>query len=413
MRRNKKVRATNKFSISYVSSLLTSIPLKETIDIAVDLLFEHNPDFKITKNELKKLFDFATSGTHYGSFYDQIDGVAMGSPLGPVLANLFMGHHETNWLQVFKDCEIILYRRYVGDIISLINSESDAKFYEFLNKQHPNIKFTFEKLQNNRISFLDILIKNNGENFSTTIFCKTTAIGLFTSYLSFTPLSYKIGLVKTLIHRAFKICSKWCLFHDEVNNINKYLEKNLYPRNFIDREIKMYLEKQFNIELPNVSNTIKFNYYKLPYIGHFSKTTQQKSKKVCDQYCKDLSLKIVFTPFKVGDLYSVKDAIPKLLKFFVVYKFVCPGCNACYIGERTRHLSTRIEEHLEKDKKPHISKHLDENHHCKNLSTPDCFQIIDSASSNFWLKLKEAMYITWTKPSLNRQLKRVSISITV
>ena len=93
--------------ISYdVCSLFTSIPLKETIDIAVDLLFEHNPDFKITKNELKKLFDFATSGTHFlldGSFYDQIDGVTMGSPLGPVLTNLFMGYHEANWyLKIVK-----------------------------------------------------------------------------------------------------------------------------------------------------------------------------------------------------------------------------------------------------------------------------------------------------------------------
>ena len=126
----KKVRATNKFLISHdVYSLLTSIILKETIDIAVDLLFEHNPDFKITKNELKTFFDFAASGTHFlfdGIFYDQIDGVAMGSRLGPVLANLFMCYHESNWLQVFKDCEIILYRGYVDYIICLFNSESDA-----------------------------------------------------------------------------------------------------------------------------------------------------------------------------------------------------------------------------------------------------------------------------------------------
>ena len=216
-----------------------------------------------------------------------------------------------------------------------------------------------------------------------------------------------------MIHRAFKICSNWCLFQDEVNNIKKYLEKNSYTMNFIDRGSKTYLEKQFNIEPPKVCSTIKFNYYKRSYIGHFFKTAKQKLKKVCDQYCEDLSLKIVCTPFKVGDLFSVKDAILKLLKSFVVYKFVCPGCNACYIGETTRHLSTRIEEHLEKDKKSHIFKHLDENHHCKSLSTPDCFQIIDSASSKFRLKLKEAMHITWTKPSLNRQLKHVSISITV
>ena len=62
---------------------------------------------------LKKI-DFATSGTHFlfdGNFYDQIDDVPMGSLLGPILTNLFMGYHEANWLQVFKDCEIILYRR--------------------------------------------------------------------------------------------------------------------------------------------------------------------------------------------------------------------------------------------------------------------------------------------------------------
>ena len=112
----------------------------------------------------------------------------------------------------------------------------------------------------------------------------------------------------------------------------------------------MYLEKQFNIEPPKVSNTVKFNYYKLPYIGHFSKTTKQKLKKICHQYHKDLLVKIFFPPFKVGDLFSVKDAIPKLLKSFVLYKFVCPGCNACYVGETTHHLSTRVEEHLKKDK---------------------------------------------------------------
>ena len=134
------------------------------------------------------------------------------------------------------------------------------------------------------------------------------------------------------------------------DNIKKYLEKNTYPKNFIDREIKTYLEKQFNIEPPKVSNNVKFNYYKLPYIGQFSKTTKQKLEKICDQYWKDLSVKTVFIPFKVGDLFSAKDTIPKLVKSFVVYKFARSGCNAFYIGETTRHLSTKIKEHLEKDK---------------------------------------------------------------
>ena len=101
----KEVTATNTFLISYdMCSLFTSIPLKETIDIAINLLFEHYPGLNITKAELKKLFEFGTLGTSFlfqGTFYDQIDGVAMGSPLGPVLANLFMGYYEILWLTTF------------------------------------------------------------------------------------------------------------------------------------------------------------------------------------------------------------------------------------------------------------------------------------------------------------------------
>ena len=102
----KKVSSTNKFLISYdICSLFTSIPLNETIDLAVKLIFDNNPNIKITKKDLKKLFEFATSGTHIlfdGNYYDQIDGVAMGSPLGPVLANLFIGFYEKQWLKEFN-----------------------------------------------------------------------------------------------------------------------------------------------------------------------------------------------------------------------------------------------------------------------------------------------------------------------
>ena len=84
-----------KFLVSYdVTSLFTNIPLQETIDIAINLIFNHNPNLNITRKELKKLFLFATSQTHFifnSKFYNQIDGVVMGSPLAPVLANIFMG----------------------------------------------------------------------------------------------------------------------------------------------------------------------------------------------------------------------------------------------------------------------------------------------------------------------------------
>ena len=112
-------------------------------------------------------------------------------------------------------------------------------------------------------------------------------------------------------------------------------------------------------------------------------------------------------------MFYVKDPILKSLKSFFVYRFVCSGCNACYIGETTRHLSTRIKEHLETDKKSRIYAHLVDNKTCKARSTENCFKIIDSVSTPFRLKLKEAMHIIWKKLSLNKQQKHISISITV
>ena len=88
-----------------VTSLFTNISLQETIVIAINLIFNDHPNLKITRKKLKKLFLFATSQTHFifnSTFYDQIDGVAIGFPLAPVLANIFMGFHEPKWLNKYN-----------------------------------------------------------------------------------------------------------------------------------------------------------------------------------------------------------------------------------------------------------------------------------------------------------------------
>ena len=90
--------ADDYFLISYdICSLLPSIPPTETVEIAVELIFQNKSNLKISKNELKNPFKFATSGTHFlfkGNFHDQINDVSMGSPLCPVFASLFMVYHE-------------------------------------------------------------------------------------------------------------------------------------------------------------------------------------------------------------------------------------------------------------------------------------------------------------------------------
>ena len=93
-----------------------------------------------------------------------------------------------------------------------------------------DIKFSLEKESNKFLSFLDILIKNEGNRFSTSVYLKKTSIGLFTQFNSFTPMSYKIGLARCVIHRAFKINSSYITFHKESEIVKILLQKNMYPK---------------------------------------------------------------------------------------------------------------------------------------------------------------------------------------
>ena len=163
----KRMSATNRFLIYYnVCSLFPSIPLKETIKIAANLLFNIiwvqtllEPNQKIFLIcSIRYIFSLP------GTFHDQIDDVVMGSPLGPVLASLFIGYYQIIWLNTFLKCKIILHRRFADHIICLYNCESDTdQFFQFLNTQDLNIKFTMEKQVNKEISFLITnLITNDG-----------------------------------------------------------------------------------------------------------------------------------------------------------------------------------------------------------------------------------------------------------
>jgi len=126
------------------------------------------------------------------------------SPLAPVLANLFLGHHEKIWLKNYQGPFNLVYRRYVDDIFCIFDNENDAKLsFDFINSQHPNIKFTIEKESNKVLAFLDVCIDNNDPYcLKTSTNRKKTFTGLLTNFFSFTSFSYKIGLIRTLMDGA-------------------------------------------------------------------------------------------------------------------------------------------------------------------------------------------------------------------
>ena len=292
-----------------VESLFTNIPLNETINLAVDLIFEKVTDIDISKPQLRKLFVFATKQTHFSFndiLYDQTDGVAMGSPLAPALANLFLGHYENIWLRDQKASKVMFYKRYVDDIFCIFEKEEHfQEFYDFINCQHQNIRFTFEKEENGTIPFLDILINSTPSSFETTTYYKKTYTGLLTNFTSFTSLCYKVGLVRTLVDRAFKINSCFLNFHNNLLKIKSNLQKNGFPLFFIDKHVKNYLDEIHTETNNNISpDTPRF--YKLPYIDKYSATVKKHLKDLVSRCCTDdTKIKLIFTPCKLASFFSL------------------------------------------------------------------------------------------------------------
>ena len=92
------------------------------------------------------------------------------------------------------------------------------------------------------MSFLDILVTDDGDQFCYSVFRRKSAIGLFRFY----TFSYKVRLVRTLLDRAFMISSSWFLFYEEVVKIKHYLEKKSHSLSFIDKKVKLFLENEIN-----------------------------------------------------------------------------------------------------------------------------------------------------------------------
>ena len=298
------------------------------------------------------------------------------------------------WLSEYNLNKPKFYLRYV-DILAAFDKEPDSlNFLNFLNKRHPNIKFVIEKQINHSIAFLDVFISGiNNQNLTLQTYHKSTYTGLLFNFQSFTSFSYKISLIKYLIHRSFKISNNWNSFHNDIKNIISNLIKNDYPPFFISKVIEKYHNYKFSTNQNQLKDTSDVHYFKLPYIGNLSYHIKNKLSKLCKEFCKENSnIKLVFNSFKINNYFSYEDPIPDDLKSFLVYKFTCASCSSSYIGETCRHFKTRIEEHTKKYNKSHIFKHLHSTTTCFDSYNSLCFKIIDKANSTFNLKLKK-LYI--------------------
>ena len=155
----------NVFMASFdINSLFTNVPLDETFDIIINKAFHNTTLFRgFSASQLRKLLSLSVKNCNSlfnDCLYEQTDGVAMDSPLGPLLANIFLAFHESCWLAICPaDFKPVYFRSYTDDCFVIFHFRHHVRpFLDYLNPQRLNITFTDELGVNSTLSFLDVLI---------------------------------------------------------------------------------------------------------------------------------------------------------------------------------------------------------------------------------------------------------------
>ena len=336
----------------------------------------------------------------------------MGSPLGPALANIFMRSFENKWL---KDCphslKPVFYRRYVDDIFVLFFSLDQAeKFKKYLSSKHPNIKFLLVKENDGRLSFLDINIFCEKRKFVTNVYRKKTFSGVYTSFNSFILETYKTGLIESLLFRCCNLCSDFVKFHREINILKGILYKSSYPRDFVDKCIKKFLDEVLTQKVVVSTLPKKDLMIVIPYLGKLSLQIRTKINRVMKNKLPHCNFRIIFqSKCKLINYFTFKDKIPVFLSSGIVYKFKCSGCKATYYGKTKRHFKVRMCEHLGvsaltgKRVKEDDDCAIKEHHlFCNHSSGFDDFSILASNNNDFKVMLMESLLINRDHPPLNK-----------
>jgi len=377
-----------------VVSLFTNVPITITIQI-VKRKLETMSNWKrlaenLTTDDIMEMLKLCLENyfTWRGKFYIQIEGMPMGSPLSPVLAEIFLQEMERTLIPNQPD--IKCWFRMVDDVFAIIRRRSHVKILKMLHDYPGGLTFTIDEgdIVNNSINFLDVTITKNGDgSLSRKVFRKETHSNRYLDWNSHHHRSQKISVIDSLVMRAIRICDSNSI-DAELKFIERVLIGNGYPAHVLNRRIDY---------MKNRSNTT---------------SSQNKDEKWCAiPFCGDVTYKVA-SIIRSGLNRNLGYYTGRKLSSFItnykdkrnrvnagIYKILC-NCGAIYIGETKRDFRIRQKEHEADIRLGRIGPSpLAEHEHNNPGHTVQVGSIalIDKEPRYFQRKLKEGLHIKKAK----------------
>ena len=268
-----------------------------------------------------------------------------------------------------------------------------------------------------------VMVTRKETEFVTSLYRKKTFSGQYVNFLAHCSRRRKTNLIKTLCHRAVKICSSSTL-HEELDKIKNFLCDNGYPEGLIARTFKFHQERMAQ---PGATNPLEDHpvvAIRLPFVGLASSAIEKDLRLLTRQCYPLVKPRIIFTSRPMLS-HVCKDRIPIKDTSLVVYQFKC-CCGSSYVGHTVRRLGTRMKEHipacvvkhykseilpdymenktlLNAAKGSAVAEHLLKNPKCGSAIAQCDFSILHKCSSIFRLKILESVVIAALEPKLCKQ----------
>jgi hypothetical protein len=217
-----------------VVSLFTNVPVSLAIEV-IDQRWNHISNYtSLSKDMFFEALKFClTNGycKYDNVYYAQVEGVAMGSPLSPIVAeivldNLFRTINEKN--------EVRFIVKYVDDSLCIINKNYVNDILVYMNNYHNRLQFTCEHEKDGSINFLDVTIfRTCNLDLKFRHYKKPTYTGRIINYNSNQPDYVKKNTAKCLLNSWLRL-SDSSFHYDIKNEFRNVMTKNDYPSHYIN-----------------------------------------------------------------------------------------------------------------------------------------------------------------------------------
>ena len=325
-----------------ITSLFTNVPIEDVLNFLESKIDSNQISLPIPKTCFLELIKLCTNHNYFQfneKFYRQKFGISMGSPLSPVLANLFMEYFESQLLPSITP-KPLMWLRYVDDVFLIWpENENFDVFYQKVNDLVPSIKFTTEWENNRNLPFLDTRVHRMISGFSFAIYRKPTHSNQYIHYFSWHTEQVKRSALFSLLLRAYRICDHPYL-QLEIDFIYAAFQKTGFPIHVIEEVHCKVVRKFNNSSRPTVDDENRQPRLPLPHnsfvSGFINPLLRAYDCKVVNKTSRTIRTRLVHNRPQSSDDPS---------KLPGVYSIPCQDCPQKYYGETGRPFSERLKEH--------------------------------------------------------------------